>query len=168
MRKVQGSSTPLNSNNNSVSVTSRSNRSISISSVSSIGSVSDLTRSPDPLDQKVAATNLLVKQQSNKTPVVIQKGESPAKVASPVKTVRTGASNVLIERGQNGPQLAASKRPTTKVIDLEIVKKDTAVTKLKIVIPAVTRIPNNATPPKILNSLPRQIVMPSRTTNIRD
>ncbi|MDR0774204.1 MAG: hypothetical protein LBE72_02680, partial [Rickettsia sp.] len=71
MRKVQGSSTPLNSNNNSVSVTSRSNRSISISSVSSIGSVSDLTRSPDPLDQKVAATNLLVKQQSNKTPVVI-------------------------------------------------------------------------------------------------
>ncbi|MFP3034891.1 MAG: hypothetical protein ACEY3C_05205, partial [Candidatus Tisiphia sp.] len=106
--------------------------------------------------------------KQDKTPVVIQKGESPAKVASPVKTVRTGASNVLIERGQNGPQLAASKRPTTKVIDPEIVKKDTAVTKPKIVIPAVTRIPNNATPPKILNSLPRQIGVQSPTKNIRD
>ncbi|OZG31618.1 hypothetical protein [Rickettsia endosymbiont of Culicoides newsteadi] len=62
MKKIQGSSTPLNSNNNS-SVTSRSNRSISIYSV---GSVGDLTSSPT---NQVVETNISGEQQ-NKTQLV--------------------------------------------------------------------------------------------------
>lgn len=129
----------------------------------------DLTRSPDLLDQKVAVTNLLVKQQGNKSPVVIQKGESPTEVASSVKT---RASNLLIEQGQNGlreqnsPQLAASKRSTTKVIDPATVIQ--GVTKPAIRIPAVIS-PNNAKPQTILHlKTPRQIGVQRRTKNIRD
>ncbi|WP_341752970.1 MULTISPECIES: hypothetical protein [unclassified Candidatus Tisiphia] len=65
MKKIQGSSTPLNSNNNS-SVTSRSNRSISISSVGSVGSVGDLTSSPT---NQVVETNISGEKQ-NKTQLV--------------------------------------------------------------------------------------------------
>jgi hypothetical protein len=160
MRKVQGSSTPLNSNNNSV--TSRSNRSISISSVSSIGSVGDLTKSSDPLEQKVAANNLLVKQSSNKTPVVIPKA-SPTEGESAVKRVIPEASNVL--REQNIPKLATSKQ--SKVIDPAVVKTSTVVTKAKVTIPAATST-NNAKPqPNTQHSLPRRTGVQGSTKNIR-